>query len=95
MEVHNEIMETLVYKVNLTGPRGTLWWHAHILWLRPLSMMPLSSSSSLEFLFSEPNMEQVIILSKIYYVFLAVKHFFLFGLFCDNLEEKQLIINVS
>ena len=23
-----------VYGFNVTGQRGTLWWHAHIMWLR-------------------------------------------------------------
>ena len=26
--------QSYVYDFNVTGQRGTLWWHAHILWLR-------------------------------------------------------------
>ncbi|KAK6237459.1 hypothetical protein QUC31_002928 [Theobroma cacao] len=54
------------YDFNVTGQRGTLWWHAHILWLRAtvygaIVIMPKEGTP---FPFPHPNMEQIIILGE-------------------------------
>ncbi|XP_021300926.1 laccase-11-like [Herrania umbratica] len=54
------------YDFNVTGQRGTLWWHAHILWLRAtvygaIVIMPKEGTP---FPFPQPNMEQIIILGE-------------------------------
>ncbi|KAG0485597.1 hypothetical protein HPP92_009676 [Vanilla planifolia] len=53
-----------VYDFNVTGQRGTLWWHAHILWLRAtvhgaIVIMPEEGQS---FPFPQPHGEAEIIL---------------------------------
>ena len=54
------------YDFNVTGQRGTLWWHAHILWLRStvygaIVIMPKPGTP---FPFPQPNREEVILLGK-------------------------------
>ncbi|XP_027334616.1 laccase-4-like isoform X2 [Abrus precatorius] len=58
--------QNYVYNFTLTGQRGTLWWHAHILWLRATLHGALVILPKLGVLypFPKPNMEQVIILSE-------------------------------
>lgn len=55
------------YDFNVTGQRGTLWWHAHILWLRAtvygaVVIMPKPGNP---FPFPQPNREEVIILGEV------------------------------
>lgn len=52
------------YDFNVTGQRGTLWWHAHILWLRAtvygaIVIMPKQGTP---FPFPQPNREDIILL---------------------------------
>lgn len=54
------------YDFNVTGQRGTLWWHAHILWLRAtvygaIVIMPKEGTS---FPFPQPYQETNIILGR-------------------------------
>ncbi|KAF2322894.1 hypothetical protein GH714_031880 [Hevea brasiliensis] len=54
------------YDFNVTGQRGTLWWHAHILWLRAtvygaIVIMPKPGTP---FPFPQPHMEEVIIFGE-------------------------------
>ncbi|OMO84446.1 Multicopper oxidase, type 1 [Corchorus olitorius] len=54
------------YDFNVTGQRGTLWWHAHILWLRAtvygaIVIMPKQGTP---YPFPQPNMEQIVILGE-------------------------------
>ncbi|KAH9663112.1 Laccase-11 [Citrus sinensis] len=54
------------YDFNVTGQRGTLWWHAHIFWLRAtvygaIVIMPKPGSP---FPFPQPNREEVILLGE-------------------------------
>ncbi|XP_039063246.1 laccase-11-like isoform X2 [Hibiscus syriacus] len=54
------------YDFNVTGQRGTLWWHAHILWLRAtvygaIVIMPKPGTP---FPFLKPNMEQIVVLGE-------------------------------
>ncbi|XP_042489370.1 laccase-11-like [Macadamia integrifolia] len=54
------------YDFNVTGQRGTLWWHAHIFWLRAtvhgaIVIMPKQGTP---FLFPQPHMEFNILLDK-------------------------------
>jgi laccase len=51
------------YDFNVTGQRGTLWWHAHILWLRAtvygaIVIMPKPGTP---FPFPQPQREEIII----------------------------------
>nr|GMD58822.1 laccase-11-like [Ipomoea batatas] len=55
-----------VYDFNVTGQRGTLWWHAHILWLRAtvygaIVIMPQQGTP---FPFPQPDREEVIVLGE-------------------------------
>ncbi|GAY42682.1 hypothetical protein CUMW_068790 [Citrus unshiu] len=54
------------YDFNVTGQRGTLWWHAHIFWLRAtvygaIVIMPKPGTP---FPFPQPNREEVILLGE-------------------------------
>lgn len=54
------------YDFNVTGQRGTLWWHAHILWLRAtvhgaIVIMPPQGTP---FPFPQPHSEQIILLGE-------------------------------
>ncbi|XP_062115117.1 laccase-11-like [Humulus lupulus] len=54
------------YDINVTDQRGTLWWHAHILWLRAtvygaIVVMPKQGAS---FPFPQPHQEANIILGE-------------------------------
>nr|TKS02235.1 hypothetical protein D5086_0000164940 [Populus alba] len=54
------------YDFNVTGQRGTLWWHAHILWLRAtvygaIVIMPQQGTP---YPFPQPNMEVPILLGE-------------------------------
>ncbi|XP_057442296.1 laccase-4-like [Lotus japonicus] len=58
--------QVYVYNFTLTGQRGTLLWHAHILWLRAtvhgaLVIMP---KLGVPYPFPRPHMEQVIVLGE-------------------------------
>ncbi|VFQ85639.1 unnamed protein product [Cuscuta campestris] len=55
-----------VHDFNITGQRGTLWWHAHILWLRAtvygaIVIMPQQGTP---FPFPQPDREEVIVLGE-------------------------------
>ncbi|KAL9320025.1 hypothetical protein ACSQ67_011864 [Phaseolus vulgaris] len=58
--------QAYVYNFTLTGQRGTLWWHAHILWLRATlhGALVILPKLGVPYPFPKPNMEQVIILSE-------------------------------
>nr|TKR85095.1 hypothetical protein D5086_0000251230 [Populus alba] len=54
------------YDFNVTGQRGTLWWHAHIFWLRAtvygaIVIMPKPGTP---FPFPQPHREETIILGE-------------------------------
>ncbi|XP_014516886.1 laccase-4 [Vigna radiata var. radiata] len=58
--------QAYVYNFTLTGQRGTLWWHAHILWLRATlhGALVILPKLGVPYPFPKPNMEQVVILSE-------------------------------
>ncbi|RWR82411.1 laccase-11-like protein [Cinnamomum micranthum f. kanehirae] len=54
------------YDFNVTGQRGTLWWHAHILWLRAtvygaIVIMPMEGTP---YPFPQPHMEVNLLLGE-------------------------------
>ncbi|KAE9461083.1 hypothetical protein C3L33_07012, partial [Rhododendron williamsianum] len=58
--------QTYVYNFTITGQRGTLWWHAHISWLRatlygPLIVLP---KRSVPYPFAKPHKEVPIIFGE-------------------------------
>ncbi|XP_054795110.1 laccase-4-like [Prosopis cineraria] len=58
--------QVYMYNFTLTGQRGTLFWHAHILWLRAtihgaLVIMP---KLGVPYPFPRPHMEQIILLGE-------------------------------
>lgn len=61
-----------VYDFNITGQRGTLWWHAHILWLRATvyGAIVILPQQGTPFPFPQPDKEEVIILGKVLSSFL-------------------------
>ncbi|PON71410.1 Laccase [Parasponia andersonii] len=54
------------YDFNVTGQRGTLWWHAHILWLRATvyGMIVVMPKQGIPFPFPQPNREFEILLGE-------------------------------
>lgn len=52
-----------VYDFNVTGQRGTLWWHAHILWLRATvyGAIVILPKQGTPFPFPRPDGEEVIV----------------------------------
>lgn len=50
---------TYAYDSNVTGQRGTLWWHAHIAWLRATVVLPARGEP---YPFPKPDAEAEIIL---------------------------------
>ncbi|XP_045786466.1 laccase-4-like [Trifolium pratense] len=58
--------QVYMYNFTLTGQRGTLWWHAHILWLRATvhGAIVILPKLGVPYPFPRPHMEQVLILSE-------------------------------
>nr|GEV24350.1 laccase-11-like [Tanacetum cinerariifolium] len=55
-----------VYDFNITGQRGTLWWHAHIFWLRATvyGAIVILPKQATPFPFPRPDGEQVIVFGE-------------------------------
>ncbi|KFK44563.1 hypothetical protein AALP_AA1G273400 [Arabis alpina] len=53
-----------VYNFTVTGQRGTLWWHAHVLWLRATVHGAIVILPKLPYPFPKPHREEVIILGE-------------------------------
>lgn len=55
-----------VYDFNVTGQRGTLWWHAHILWLRATvyGAIVILPQQGTPYPFPKPDGEQVLVFGK-------------------------------
>ncbi|KAK6922702.1 Multicopper oxidase, type 1 [Dillenia turbinata] len=55
-----------IYDFNITGQRGSLWWHAHILWLRATvhGAIVILPPQGTPFPFPQPNQEFNIILGE-------------------------------
>ncbi|KAM0021474.1 putative laccase [Helianthus debilis subsp. tardiflorus] len=58
---------TYVYKFTLTGQRGTLWWHAHVLWLRATvhGAIVILPKLGVPYPFPKPNKEVLLILGTL------------------------------
>ncbi|KAJ7964130.1 Laccase [Quillaja saponaria] len=58
--------QTYLYNFTITGQRGTLWWHAHILWLRATihGAIVILPKLGVPYPFPTPNKEEVIILGE-------------------------------
>ncbi|KAJ0560675.1 putative laccase [Helianthus annuus] len=57
---------TYVYNFTLTGQRGTLWWHAHVLWLRATvhGAIVILPKLGVPYPFLKPNKEVVVVLGE-------------------------------
>ncbi|KAL3614074.1 Laccase-11 [Castilleja foliolosa] len=58
--------QSYIYDFNVTQQRGTLWWHAHILWLRAtvygaIVIMPKIGTP---YPFPQPDLEQILVLGE-------------------------------
>ncbi|KAF5751396.1 putative laccase [Tripterygium wilfordii] len=55
-----------VYNFTLTGQRGTLWWHAHILWLRATvhGALVILPKRGVPYPFPKPDKEEIVILGE-------------------------------
>ncbi|XP_024974880.1 laccase-11-like [Cynara cardunculus var. scolymus] len=55
-----------VYDFNVTGQRGTLWWHAHILWLRATvyGAIVILPKQATPFPFPRPDGEHIIVFGE-------------------------------
>ncbi|XP_010553253.1 PREDICTED: laccase-4 [Tarenaya hassleriana] len=58
--------QVYVYNYTLTGQRGTLWWHAHILWLRATvhGALVILPKRGVPYPFPKPDHEKAIVLSE-------------------------------
>lgn len=58
--------QNYVYNFTITGQRGTLFWHAHILWLRATvhGAIVILPKRGVPYPFPKPDVEQVVILGK-------------------------------
>ncbi|XP_059660841.1 laccase-4-like [Cornus florida] len=58
--------QNFVYNFTITGQRGTLWWHAHILWLRATvhGALVILPKLGVPYPFPRPHKEVVIILGE-------------------------------
>lgn len=59
--------QTYVYNFTLTGQRGTLWWHAHILWLRATvhGAIVILPKRGVPYPYPKPHKEVVVVLGKV------------------------------
>ncbi|KAJ0788193.1 putative laccase [Helianthus annuus] len=57
---------TYLYNFTLTGQRGTLWWHAHVLWLRATvhGAIVILPKPGVPYPFPRPNKEVVVVLGE-------------------------------
>ncbi|KAK1587881.1 hypothetical protein Q3G72_017842 [Acer saccharum] len=55
-----------MYNFTLTGQRGTLWWHAHILWLRATvhGAIVILPKRGVPYPFPKPHKEAIVVLSE-------------------------------
>ncbi|XP_051126795.1 laccase-11-like [Andrographis paniculata] len=55
-----------VYDFNVTGQRGTLWWHAHILWLRATvyGAIVILPPKGTPFPFPQPDREELVVFGE-------------------------------
>ncbi|XP_021987867.1 laccase-4 [Helianthus annuus] len=55
-----------VYKFTITGQRGTLFWHAHVLWLRATvhGAIVILPKLGVPYPFPKPDVEQVVVLGE-------------------------------
>ncbi|OMO84242.1 Multicopper oxidase, type 1 [Corchorus capsularis] len=58
--------QSYVYNFTVTGQRGTLWWHAHILWLRATvhGAIVILPKRGVPYPFPKPHKEEIIVLSE-------------------------------
>ncbi|EOY33802.1 Laccase/Diphenol oxidase family protein [Theobroma cacao] len=58
--------QNFVYNFTITGQRGTLWWHAHILWLRATvhGAIVILPKRGVPYPFPKPHKEETIILGE-------------------------------
>ncbi|OAY57766.1 laccase-4 [Manihot esculenta] len=58
--------QNFVYNFTITGQRGTLWWHAHILWLRATvhGAIVILPKRGVPYPFPTPHKEEIIILGE-------------------------------
>ncbi|XVF68926.1 hypothetical protein PTKIN_Ptkin11bG0040400 [Pterospermum kingtungense] len=58
--------QSYVYNFTITGQRGTLWWHAHILWLRATvhGAIVILPKHGVPYPFPKPQKEEIVILSE-------------------------------
>ncbi|CAA7032274.1 unnamed protein product [Microthlaspi erraticum] len=58
--------QNYIYKFTLTGQRGTLWWHAHILWLRATvhGAIVILPKLGVPYPFPKPYKEKTIVLGE-------------------------------
>ncbi|GLU11471.1 hypothetical protein SLE2022_282120 [Rubroshorea leprosula] len=58
--------QSYVYNFTITGQRGTLWWHAHIVWLRATvyGALVILPKRGVPYPFPKPHKEAVVILGE-------------------------------
>lgn len=55
------------YDIDVTGQRGTLWWHAHIFWLRATvyGAIVILPKQGTPYPFPQPNFEHTLVLGDV------------------------------
>ncbi|OVA06469.1 Multicopper oxidase [Macleaya cordata] len=58
--------QSYIYNFTITGQRGTLWWHAHILWLRATvhGALVILPKRGVPYPFPKPHKEAVVLLAE-------------------------------
>ncbi|GMN23859.1 hypothetical protein TIFTF001_000306 [Ficus carica] len=58
--------QQFIYNYTITGQRGTLWWHAHILWLRATvhGAIVILPKHGVPYPFPKPHSEKVLVLGE-------------------------------
>lgn len=63
-----QIGQSYTYDINVTEQRGTLWWHAHIFWLRATvyGAIVIMPKQGIPYPFPQPNFEFNLLLGSIH-----------------------------
>ena len=85
--------QSYVYNYTIVGQRGTLWWHAHISWLRstvygPIIILP---KRGIQYPFAKPYKEVPIIFGNQQSLFLQINELMrVFGCLYPNIFGDQI-----
>lgn len=79
-----------MYNFTVTGQRGTLWWHAHILWLRATvhGAIVILPKLGVPYPFPAPDKEAVVLLGDYLFTNVLVPILIIFRVPVTSLEPS-------